>query len=136
MTDALMMQQIHGAMNVFVERSRVVGTASLGPLIQVKERSAANLLFGGKPQAGQFDPRRWPGQGRGRDGNAVRQHGDEFVRVDQRSSATASASSAPRSIRTAGRMAAALARRTMGKSISSASSHSPATSRSATTRAK
>ena len=54
-TDALMMQQVRGAMSVLIARGQSIGVAAQGPSVQLKGKSVPDLLFGGKAQANQID---------------------------------------------------------------------------------
>ena len=81
LTDALIMQQVQGAMKVLIERGGTFGTAALGPSVRVKDKTVPDLLFGSKPQANQFDLVDGVTQAVGGTATLFVKSGDEFVRI-------------------------------------------------------
>ncbi len=53
--DSLVIEQSHSAMLLLLDSSSVLGSASLGPTVQVKGKSVPDLLLGEKAQANQYD---------------------------------------------------------------------------------
>lgn len=81
LTDALIMQQVQGAMKVLIERGGTFGTAALGPSVRVKDKTVPDLLFGSKPQANQFDLVDGVTKAVGGTATLFVKSGDEFVRI-------------------------------------------------------
>ena len=81
LTDALIMQQVQGAMKVLIERGGTFGTAALGPSVRVKDKTVPDLLFGSKPQANQFDLVDGVTKAVGGTATLFVKNGDEFVRI-------------------------------------------------------
>ncbi|WP_319244821.1 Cache 3/Cache 2 fusion domain-containing protein [uncultured Propionivibrio sp.] len=80
-TDALMNQQTRAAMNILIERSRVLGAATLGPAVAVRGKTVPGLMFGGKPQNLQYELVDGVVRAMGGTATLFVRHGDEFVRV-------------------------------------------------------
>ena len=80
-TDALMMQQTHGAMNILIERGQSLGAASVSGTVQVKDKSVPNLLFGSKAQANQYELVDGVAKAVGGTATLFVKHEGEFIRV-------------------------------------------------------
>lgn len=80
-TDSLMMQQVKASMRLLIERGQSLGPATLGPTVQVKDKSVPNLILGEKAQANQYDLVDGIVKVAGGTATLFVKSGDEFVRV-------------------------------------------------------
>ena len=80
-TDALMMQQAHGAMSILISRGQALGAAAQGPAVQIKGKSVPDLLFGGKAQANQIELVDGVAKAVGGTATLFVKQGEEYVRI-------------------------------------------------------
>ena len=80
-TDALITEQTRSAMRLLIERGQALGPATLGPAVQVKDKTVPNLLLGGRPQANNFDLVDGVVKVAGGTATLFVKQGEDFVRV-------------------------------------------------------
>lgn len=80
-TDALMIEQTRGSMRLLIERGNAFGEASLGGVVQVKDKSVQDLLLGGKGQTNKFELVDGVAKVAGGTATLFVKSGDEFVRI-------------------------------------------------------
>ncbi len=80
-TDALITEQTKSAMRLLMERGQALGAATLGPALQVKDKTVPNLLLGGRPQANNFDLVDGVVKVAGGTATLFVKQGEDFVRV-------------------------------------------------------
>jgi len=80
-TDALVMQQVQGAMRLLIERGDKLGPPSLGVPTQVKDKTVPTLLLGSQSQANHYELVDAVTQLVGGTATLFVKSGDDFVRV-------------------------------------------------------
>lgn len=80
-TDALVMQQVEGAMRMLIERGKQLGTPAVGGEAQIKDKLVPTLLLGGKSQLGAYELVDGVTRLVGGTATLFVKSGEEFVRV-------------------------------------------------------
>ncbi len=80
-TDALIMEQTRSSMRLLIERGAAQGPASLGTVVQVKDKKVPDLIFGSKGQANNYDLVDGVVKLVGGTATLFVKSGDDFVRV-------------------------------------------------------